>query len=319
MLDRDDEPGGVAVVEAGDGVVEVDGGAAAARSTLSEGSDGGLPVDGGHGRAAAGFVADESAGEVVAVQERAVAGEQGDAGFEGVEPGGAGPEGGGQVVTGNGGFRVVWLGLGCGGDVAVGGDAEADGFGSAGGGQVGLGEFAGGGVEADLKSFGFAGPAFALGFGDAGEEVVADAFKAAALGGVDPRAGSGARARGCSWLPRPGRSRRGRAAALEVAEELFPFLVVGDAVFLGRAGFPSAGDKPRWPRTASPRVGGRAPPSFPLPAPSCAVELPIVGATGRSSFGGALALRLHERRTTGMLGRKSSRWRCRRENEGAAE
>jgi hypothetical protein len=62
------------------------------------------------------------------------------------------------------------------GDVAVGGDAEVDVLGSAGCGGVGLGEFAGGGGEADLESFGFSGPAFAFGFGDAGVEVVADLF-----------------------------------------------------------------------------------------------------------------------------------------------
>jgi len=65
-------------------------------------------------------------------------------------------------------------GQGGGGDVAVGGDAEVDGFGAAGSGRVGLGELAGGGVEADAESFGFAGPAFAFGFGDTGVEVVAD-------------------------------------------------------------------------------------------------------------------------------------------------
>jgi hypothetical protein len=39
--------------------------------------------------------------------------------------------------------------------------------------------------EADLESFGFAGPAFAFGFCDAGVEVAADFFQAVALGGVD--------------------------------------------------------------------------------------------------------------------------------------
>jgi hypothetical protein len=48
---------------------------------------------------------------------------------------------------------------GCGGDVAVGGDAEADVLGAAGGGQVGLGDLVVGGVEADPESFGFSGPA----------------------------------------------------------------------------------------------------------------------------------------------------------------
>ena len=74
---------------------------------------------------------------------------------------------------------------GGGGDVAVGGDAEVDVLGSAGGGQVGLGELVVGGGEADFESLGFAGPAFALGFGDAVQEVVADFVESAALGGVD--------------------------------------------------------------------------------------------------------------------------------------
>jgi hypothetical protein len=81
-------------------------------------------------------------------------------------------------------------GEGGGGDVAVGGDAEVDGLGSAGGGQVGLGDLAGGGGEADAESFGFSGPAFAFGFGDAGEEAVADFFEAVALGGVDSQQGA---------------------------------------------------------------------------------------------------------------------------------
>jgi hypothetical protein len=56
----------------------------------------------------------------------------------------------------------------------------------AGGGGAGLGDLVVCGVEADLEAFGFAGPAFAFGFGDAGQEVVADVFEAVALGGVDP-------------------------------------------------------------------------------------------------------------------------------------
>ena len=61
-----------------------------------------------------------------------------------------------------------------------------DGLGAAGGGLVGLGEFLVCPGEADLESFGFAGPAFAFGFGDAGQEIVADLFEAWPLGGVDP-------------------------------------------------------------------------------------------------------------------------------------
>ena len=65
-----------------------------------------------------------------------------------------------------------------------------DGLGAAGGGLVGLGEFLVCPGEADLESFGFAGPAFAFGFGDAGVEVVADFFEAVALGGVDSQEGA---------------------------------------------------------------------------------------------------------------------------------
>ena len=59
-------------------------------------------------------------------------------------------------------------------------------LGAAGCGGVGLGEFLFGTGEADLESFGFAGPAFAFGFGDAGQEVGADLLQAGPLGGVDP-------------------------------------------------------------------------------------------------------------------------------------
>jgi hypothetical protein len=53
-----------------------------------------------------------------------------------------------------------------------------------------LGEFVFGAGEADLESFGFAGPAFAFGFGDAGGEVVADFGEAFLLGGVWPEHGA---------------------------------------------------------------------------------------------------------------------------------
>jgi len=63
------------------------------------------------------------------------------------------------------------------------GFGRLDGLGAAGG--VGLGGYVVRGGEADLESFGFAGPAFAFGLGDAGEEAVADVFQVAPLGGVD--------------------------------------------------------------------------------------------------------------------------------------
>ena len=117
-------------------------------------------------------------------------------------------------------------------------------LGSAGGGQVGLGELVVGGGEADLESLGFTGPAFALGFGDAVQEVVADFFEPAALGGVDPQEGApdagvlvdAAGGVGASAVA------EGDAAALEVAEELVPLGVGGGAVFLAGAQLPPAGD-----------------------------------------------------------------------------
>ena len=69
---------------------------------------------------------------------------------------------------------------------------------AAGGGHVGLGELVVRGGEADLESFGFAGPAFAFGFGDAGQEVVADVGKPAALGRGDPQ--ERAPEQLCSWM-----------------------------------------------------------------------------------------------------------------------
>ena len=62
--------------------------------------------------------------------------------------------------------------------------------GAAGGEVIELGEFLLRAGEADFESFGFAVPAFAFGFGDAGEQVAADAFQPVALGGVDPQEGA---------------------------------------------------------------------------------------------------------------------------------
>jgi len=76
----------------------------------------------------------------------------------------------------------------CGGS-AEGGYAESDGGWGAGA-PVDLGELVLGAGEADLESFGFAEPAFAVGFGDAGGEVVADLGDAVALGGVGPVQGA---------------------------------------------------------------------------------------------------------------------------------
>ena len=69
---------------------------------------------------------------------------------------------------------------------AEGGHSESD-WGGGAGAAVDLAEFVLGAGEAHLESFGFAEPAFAVGFGDAGGEVVADG-DAVALGRV------------CQWM-----------------------------------------------------------------------------------------------------------------------
>jgi hypothetical protein len=74
-------------------------------ATGAEGGDCGVPGNGGHRGAVADAVVDELSGEVIAVQERAVADEQFGACFEGVEAGGAGPEGCDQVVSVHRGLR----------------------------------------------------------------------------------------------------------------------------------------------------------------------------------------------------------------------
>jgi hypothetical protein len=63
---------------------------------------------------------------------------------------------------------------GAAGGVREAGDAELNGMGAAGGYLVHLGEFGAGAGEADFQPFGLAEPAVGLGFGDAGDEVVAD-------------------------------------------------------------------------------------------------------------------------------------------------
>ena len=69
---------------------------------------------------------------------------------------------------------------------------------AAGGDLVRLGEFLFGGGEADLQAFGFAGPAFALGFADAGDQVVADLGQPRPLGGVGAQQRAADEA--CSWM-----------------------------------------------------------------------------------------------------------------------
>ena len=76
-------------------------------------------------------------------------------------------------------------GDGAAGDAGEAGHAEVDG-GAPPGEIVELGELVPGGGEADLQALGFAEPAFALGFADAGLEVVAQAGQPGPLGRVRP-------------------------------------------------------------------------------------------------------------------------------------
>src|SRR6266540_4347331 len=62
-----------------------------------------------------------------------------------------------------------------------------DGGAAAGAAPVELGELVVGAGEADLQAFDLAEPAFALGFGDAVKQVVADLLQARALGRVGPQ------------------------------------------------------------------------------------------------------------------------------------
>jgi hypothetical protein len=71
-------------------------------------------------------------------------------------------------------------GDGLAGDVAEAGEAEVDGGGAAGH-LVELSQFLPGAGEADFKSLGFAGPAFAFGFGDALGQAGADVGDAVPL------------------------------------------------------------------------------------------------------------------------------------------
>lgn len=69
--------------------------------------------------------------------------------------------------------------------MAIDGHAPIDGGVAEGDDPVDLGEFGFDGGEADVELFGFAGPALAFDFGDAGEQVVADLLEPTLLGRGD--------------------------------------------------------------------------------------------------------------------------------------
>ena len=97
-----------------------------------------------------------------------------------------------------------------------------------------LDEFVLGAGEADSESFDFAEPAFAFGLGDAGLQVVADLYQPWPLGRVGPEHGT---ANTCMFMDAwggecAGAGADGYLASFEVAEELAPFLLGGDTVFV---------------------------------------------------------------------------------------
>ena len=81
--------------------------------------------------------------------------------------------------------------------------------------------------EADLQALGFAEPAFALGFGDAGDQVVADLGEPRPLAWADPeeRASDTAVLMDAGGPVGPAAFAERDPPAFEVAEEFFPFLV----------------------------------------------------------------------------------------------
>lgn len=94
-----------------------------------------------------------------------------------------------------------------------------------------------GASQADLETFDLAEPAFRLGFGDSGDQVVADLGKPCPLGRVRPeeRASDASVFVDAGGAVGAGAGADREFAAFEVAEEVFPFRVGGGAVLLGRA------------------------------------------------------------------------------------
>src|SRR5262249_18710542 len=110
---------------------------------------------------------------------------------------------------------------------------------------VDRGEFVFGTGEAALQSFDLTEPALAFGFGDARDQVAADLSDAGPLGRIwpvhaAPQAAVLVDARGSERAPADA---GGDLSVLEVAEELLPFGVAGDSVFLGGPQGPPAGQE----------------------------------------------------------------------------
>jgi hypothetical protein len=109
------------------------------------------------------------------------------------------------------------------------------------------------GGEADLEAVGFAEPAFPQGLADAGGQIAADVREPLPLARLDAeeRAANTAVLMDAGRRVGPAALAEGNLPALEVAEELFPFLVGWGPVLLARAYRPAAGDEARWPLMTS--------------------------------------------------------------------
>jgi hypothetical protein len=108
-----------------------------------------------------------------------------------------------------------------------------------------LGEFGGRGGEADVEAFDLAEPVLLLGFGDSVAEVVADLDEARPLRRIGSKEGTAKAAVFVNAVGSIGATAVAKrdSAALEVAEELLPFLLGGGAVLLAGAKGATAGDE----------------------------------------------------------------------------
>ncbi|MFE6398101.1 hypothetical protein [Streptomyces alboflavus] len=100
-------------------------------------------------------------------------------------------------------------------------------------------------MEADAEPLDLAEPALPFGFGDAGSEVVPDLHQPISLGRVGAEEGAAdagvfVEAVGAVGA---GAGADGQFAALEVAKEVLPLGVSGDAVFLGGTQRTAPGDE----------------------------------------------------------------------------
>ena len=118
---------------------------------------------------------------------------------------------------------------------------------------VDLCEFVLGGGKTDSQSFGFADPAFALGFVDAVDKVVADVEQPLPLIGIDAqqRATDATVFVDAAGAVGPPAITEGESAAFEVPEEFVPFRIGGASVLIAGRSARRRAMNARWPLMAS--------------------------------------------------------------------